>query len=214
MLAEDTFLYKTVISISPSLLRLLFSSCHIQVRHEAPLPKSQMIYAGWHSILPAFLYLGQDQKIATMVSRSRDGELITPVFKKLGFEVVRGSRHRGGIAALKNLLKILKQGYNVGLAVDGSRGPARKVQGGILYLAMRSGYPVVAVGIAYKNSLKLSTWDRMEVPLPFTKMGVVYGEPLYLPKKLTDEEFEKARLHLEKYLFYLNSKARRLVTHS
>jgi len=86
-----------------------------------------VIYAGWHSILPFILYFGRKVKMATMASLSDDGGLIAPTLNKLGFEVVRGSTGRGGVKALRGIFRLLKQGYNIGLPIDGSRGPARKV---------------------------------------------------------------------------------------
>ncbi len=175
------------------------------------MPKKKAIYVGWHSILPAFLYLGRTHHIATMVSRSRDGDLITPIFQKLRFQVVRGSRHKGSVSALKGMLKMIAKGYNVGLAIDGSRGPARKAQGGALFLAMYTGLPIVGVGVAYSHYLTLPTWDRMEIPLPFCQMGVVFSRPFYLPKKMDEEIFAKYRLLIEKHLFKIRKMAKELV---
>jgi len=203
--------HKVVITISPYLLRSWFATCRIKIKHEALLPEKQAIYVGWHSILPAFLYLGQTRHMATMVSRSRDGDLITPIFQKLGFQVVRGSRHKGGVSGLKGMLKMIAKGYNVGLAIDGSRGPARKVQGGALFLAMYTGLPIVGVGIAYSHCLTLPTWDRMEIPLPFCQIGVVFSRPFYLPKKMDEETFEKYRLLIERHLFKIRKMAKELI---
>ena len=202
--------HKASITIFPYLVQVWFATCRIKIKYEAPLSEKQAIYVGWHSILPAFLYLGRTRHMVTMVSQSRDGHLITPVFQKLGFQVVRGSRYKGSVSGLKSMLKMIAKGYNVGLAIDGSRGPARKVQGGALFLAMYTGLPIVGVGIAYSHCLTLPTWDQMEIPLPFCQMGVVFSRPFYLPKKMDEETFEKYRLLIENHLFKLRKMAKEL----
>jgi len=155
------------------------------------------------SMLPFILYFGRKVKVATMVSQSEDGGLIASIFEKLGFAVVRGSTGRGSVRALKQIYRLLKQGYNIGLPVDGSRGPARKVQGGTLFLAAHTGSPIIPMNTVYSHSLKFNSWDRMELPLPFSKVLVLYGAPIYVPKDVSEQEFEKLRQRLENILFRL-----------
>ena len=190
-------------SFVPLFIGFLYKTCRIKEKFLTSLPHSPVIYAGWHGILPSIFLLGRKRKIATIVSKSEDGELIAPVFKRFGFTIFRGSSHRGGISALKQLTKILKRGYDVGLAVDGSQGPLHKVQGGVLFLAMHSGYPIVPLNVVYKYSITLPSWDKMEIPIPFSSGIVVYGKPLYVSKSANKAEINKLALALERYLFYL-----------
>lgn len=189
----------------PPFLYGLYGSCKIEVRGEEYLKEvsGPVIYAGWHSGLPLILYFGRNLKMATMVSQSEDGELVAPLFERFGLEVVRGSTGKGGTSAIKQLYKLLKKGHNVGFAVDGSRGPARKVQGGTLFLAAHTGNPIIPINVVYSHSLKLNSWDKMELPLPFSKVLVLYGAPVYVPKDVSEQEFESIRSTLEKALFRL-----------
>ncbi len=201
---------KLVLPVSSHLINIWFKTCHIITKYETP-PPPQAIYVGWHSILPAFLYLGQKKNMATMVSKSKDGDLITPFFKRLGFEVVRGSRYKGSTSALKGMLRVIKKGLNVGLAIDGSRGPARKPQGGAVFLAMYTGLPLIGVSVAYSHYITLPTWDKMEIPLPFSKMGIVFGTPIFFPSKMGKKNFQKKLLFVEEYMFKIHHLAKNLV---
>lgn len=196
---------KLASSLAPLFIDFLYKTCRIKEKFLSSLPYSPVIYAGWHGILPGIFLLGRKRKIATIVSKSEDGELIVPAFKRFGFTVFRGSSHRGGIVALKQLANILKQGYDVGLAVDGSQGPLHKVQGGVLFLARHSGCPIVPLNVVYKYSITLPSWDKMEIPIPFSSGVVVYGKPLYVSKSANKAEINKLALELEKYLFYLGT---------
>ncbi len=189
----------------PSFLYALYGSCKIETRGEEYLKEisGPVIYAGWHGMLPFILYFGRKVKMATMVSQSEDGGLVAPVFERFGLEVVRGSSGKGGASAIKQLYKLLKKGHNVGFAVDGSRGPARKVQGGILFLARYSDSPIIPINAVYSHSLKFNSWDKMELPLPFSKVLLFYGPPIYVPKDVSEQEFEAIRLNLEKTLYQL-----------
>lgn len=189
----------------PPFLYALYGSCKIEARGEEYLEEvsGPVIYGGWHSMLPFSLYFYRNTKIATMASQSEDGGLIAPIFERLGFAVVRGSTGRGSVRALKQIYRLLKQGYNIGLPVDGSRGPARKVQGGTLFLAAHTGSPIIPMNTVYSHSLKFNSWDRMELPLPFSKVLILYGAPIYVPKDVSEQEFEKLRQKLENTLFRL-----------
>ncbi|HDD35605.1 MAG TPA: DUF374 domain-containing protein [Candidatus Desulfofervidus auxilii] len=200
---QNKYFKKWLVSFGFDILYWLYRTCDITLKKEAPLSNSPVIYAGWHGALPILPFIFKDKKIVTMASYSEDGELITSAFKKIGLEVIRGSTHRGGISALKNMLKVIKQGYSAGLAIDGSQGPVHKVQGGVIFLSMYSGYPLVPLNVYYQHSVKLPTWDKMEIPLPFTKVAIVFGKPFYVKKGISKKEFEIIRLKLENYLFYL-----------
>lgn len=163
------------------------------------------LYAHWHGDIPA-LSLGcrGDVKFCTMASQSRDGEIIARVLKGFGFEVCRGSSHRGGGTALLGMRKAFRAGHNLVLAVDGPKGPRHQVKAGIVALSQKEGASIV-VGIAdakYKIVFRKS-WDQMWFPLPFSPIVALFSEPIHLEPKLP---FEERRLHLERRMLELKQK--------
>jgi lysophospholipid acyltransferase (LPLAT)-like uncharacterized protein len=123
--------------------------------------------------------------------------------------VVRGSSSKGGAGGLKGLIDAVdKGGFNASLAVDGPRGPIFRVKPGILKLAQATGVPLVpgAASANFRHVFK-KAWNRSYLPLPFARGVIVYGEPIYVPKDLSDEAFETYRLKLETELLRLKAKA-------
>ncbi len=179
---------------------------HVDKQHDTDAIESSkaVIYAFWHGrfwLLP--LHLGHSG-ITVLVSRSRDGEVITRILGKLGHHAVRGSSSRGGREALTALESVLAGGDSVALTPDGPRGPRHRAQVGTVALAARTGCPVVPVGVAASPAWTLSSWDRFQIPKPRARGVVVFGEPLRVP---AGEELEPWRLRLETTLVELESRA-------
>jgi lysophospholipid acyltransferase (LPLAT)-like uncharacterized protein len=124
-----------------------------------------------------------------MISTSRDGEMQDRIFKRYGFNTVRGSTSaRGAVQATLALTKQLKAGAIVTLTPDGPRGPSRCAQPGIIYLAMKSGCPIVPAGISAAPRKLMRSWDRYMLPMPFARVAWIYGEPIYIPKDARSQE--------------------------
>ena len=156
-----------------------------------------MIYAIWHNQQLFLLYPYRGRKIASLISQSSDGEYIARCLPKFGMKAIRGSSSRGGARALIHLIQAAKDGYCPMLTPDGPRGPIYKVQHGILFLAKKTGLPIIPVGSALSHKIKVGSWDKMRVPLPFGKTALTYGKALYVK---TDEEIPQVALELEKEL--------------
>ena len=154
-------------------------------------------------LLPLALYGAFRERLATVVSLHGDGEIIAQILKRLGYRVVRGSsdegRYKGGSKALREILKLLGEGYLVAITVDGPKGPRCKVKEGILYASWFSKRPIYPVRIEVKG-LHLPTWDRFLVPFPFAEMKIRLGDPLWVEDKrklsVYREKLEKALLSL------------------
>jgi len=162
----------------------------------APNPK---LYAHWHGDELLLVAISIRKKMAIMASRSSDGELMKRVLTFLGFRVVRGSSSRGGAGGLKGLIDLMKTGnYHSSLAVDGPRGPIYQVKPGVLKLAQETGLPIIptATWCSHKFIFKKS-WNQCYLPMPFSKCIVWYGDPMLVPKGVTEEEFESLRKSLE-----------------
>ena len=145
-----------------------------------------IIWAIWHGqIIPSIAYYA-DSPAYTMASQSFDGELISRTLVKLGFpEPVRGSTSKGGRSALKKMMERVKaSGFGV-LTPDGPRGPRHVAQEGIVALAKTTGLPLVPVAFHCSWVIRLRSWDKTEIPLPFTRGVAVFGEPLYIDRKDT-----------------------------
>ena len=161
----------------------------------------------WHyGVFCAAVGSGQCPQIA-MSSSSRDGDFIARILKSMGVETVRGSRNRGGLGALKGLIKGVKRGLCPVLVADGSQGPARVAQGGGVLLASRTGIPIMPVAWSFKRYKVFRSWDRTVFPLPFSSMVELIGEPLQVPPKLDAEGLEEYRKKLEDQLNALYKEA-------
>jgi hypothetical protein len=113
-----------------------------------------------------------------LVSRSQDGQWAALVARWLGFGVVRGSSSRGAVSGAVALARRLIRGEAAAIAVDGPRGPGYQTGNAALRLARRAGVPLVPVVASCSRGLRLSTWDRMLIPAPFSTVSVCFGPPV------------------------------------
>jgi hypothetical protein len=152
------------------------------------------IIAAWHDqlLLIPRGYSGPGGQI--LISRSRDGELIARTIQYLGHHAVRGSSSRGGSSAFKQLLRLAKQPYDIGITPDGPRGPRHEMKDGVVQLARISGRAVVPVALVASRGHRFSSWDRFLLPYPFGRIVFSYGEPLYCGRDDDPEQF-KQQLH-------------------
>jgi lysophospholipid acyltransferase (LPLAT)-like uncharacterized protein len=162
----------------------------------------RVIFAVWHNRLFLFPYAMRrflpDRRGAGLVSSSRDGLMVSQVVTRFGFEVVQGSSSRKGASAMLQLAEILSHGRDVTITPDGPRGPVYEVSPGVIFLAQKTGAPVVAWGMEFSKCWRLKNWDRFIVPRPFSKVRIILGAPHRVEPTATDEEFEAERLRLQK----------------
>lgn len=154
----------------------------------------------------SYIYKNQDDAYV-MISQSRDGELISRFVGHMGINAIRGSSSKGGKAAFKNLARRLKQGCYVTITPDGPRGPRYKAQKGAIYLSKISGTPIVPATYNASRKKVFNSWDRFIFPLPFSRVVVIYGEPIIVPENADDEVIEEKRLEMEKKLNEITHRA-------
>lgn len=142
-----------------------------------------------------------------MASKSRDGELMARFLELCGARVVRGSSSRGGARALLEMARSITPDENAGLAVDGPRGPRHQVKEGILILALRANRPVLPIAIRIEKKWAFRSWDRMEIPRPFSRVTAFYDEPVPVPPSATPEELEALRLQIQNRLVALKGES-------
>ena len=126
-----------------------------------------------------------------LVSQSKDGEYISQVIHRLGMGTVRGSSSRGGVRALLQMAKLGRDGHSLAVTPDGPRGPRHVVQPGLLSIAARSGLPIVPLTSGARSAWRLGSWDRFEIPKPFTRLRVITGKPISIPSTASGELLER-----------------------
>jgi lysophospholipid acyltransferase (LPLAT)-like uncharacterized protein len=165
------------------------------------------IGALWHNrllVLPLILRRFFPQRHgAALISASRDGDLLADAVRRFGYDVVRGSSSRLGASAILQLTQVLAAGGDVVITPDGPRGPAYELGPGIIFLAQKSGAPVVPINLEYSRCWRLGSWDRFIVPRPFAKVRVLINGPHNVKSTTTPEEFEGERLVLQKAMMAL-----------
>jgi lysophospholipid acyltransferase (LPLAT)-like uncharacterized protein len=165
------------------------------------------IYAFWHEnlLLPACHYGRPD--IWVLVSQHADGELIAEACRHLGFGLVRGSTaRRGGVEAVRQMLRLGGAGH-FAITPDGPRGPRRHVQPGLIWLAARTGLPIVPIGIAFRRPWRLRSWDRFALPKPWSRATCVTFPPVRVPADLGKDGLEAQRRRVEEALLRATAEA-------
>ena len=164
------------------------------------------------SIVSPFNYRGR--KIVTMASASRDGEIVSQVLERCGFIPVRGSSSQGGAAALRAMVTYINthSGVLAGMAVDGPRGPARKVKQGTLKMARMTGAPIYMLRAWAKPKFLFKNWDRTMMPLPFSRLVFICSDPFVVPADADDEAIERYRQQLEQGMLELTERVEAFFT--
>ncbi len=146
-----------------------------------------------------------------VVSRHRDGESIARAVRHLGVATIRGSRTRGGAAALRASLRLLREGGYLGITPDGPRGPRMRVQPGIIALARLSGVPILPATYAVSRRKVAGSWDHFVIALPFSRGVYLWGQPIHVAADADEAAMERSRLLLEERLNALTADADRMV---
>jgi hypothetical protein len=172
-----------------------------------PEPERPVIYCLWHNRIPLALACYQfsrdrwrDEGMAAMISASRDGGLLTNIVQRFGVQPIRGSTSRRGPQALLEATTLLERNHSVVITPDGPRGPAYRIQEGIIQLAKITERPIIPVSTFTHWKIRLKSWDKLQIPLPFTRCDVNYGEPIWAPRDASDAELEDLRVKLEKIM--------------
>lgn len=168
------------------------------------------VIAFWHSKMFVGWYLNRNKKSAALVSKSKDGDLLTRILKNWKYEVARGSSHKGGKEALEMMIDFTSNGYSLCITPDGPTGPPHKMKAGCVITAKKTSVPLFLLGIGYSKKIKLKSWDKMEIPFPFSKVVVMFNEPIYIDKHLSYEETSNVISQAEQKLNELNYKAEKL----
>ena len=161
-------------------------------------PKKGLLYASWHRGLFFVIYWYRNQNVVSIASASEDGELAAQAAKRFGWIPVRGSSSRGGREAYRRMEALVSQGRKGGLVVDAPRGPRFVSKLGIIYLAKRTGLPIIPVIWSADRYWKLRSWDRAIIPKPFSRVVALFADKyILIPPDASRQECEQYRRQLD-----------------
>ncbi len=191
--------------LSANLIRLLGCTWRFRVidehfMHDARKHSKSLIFCFWHGRMLPLSYRYRGRSIHVLASEHADGELMGQTIRRLGFGHVRGSSTRGGVRAIRELVAKLDEGFDLGITVDGPKGPRFEAKAGPLEIAKLSGALVVPATTSSSSRWVFSSWDAFEFPKPFAAVAVRFGRPVSVPADADADELEKLRIELQEIL--------------
>jgi len=198
-----------VFSLVSATLRYRFHDPH---RFMTRKDVRQVIYCTWHNRLALSMKLyfnfglrhHQATGLAALVSASKDGAFLAAILERFGVQPVRGSSSRRGPQALLELTTWAERGYDLAITPDGPRGPRYVVQDGAMALAQVSGLPIVPASYQLRWKIQLKSWDKFQIPLPFSRCDVFTGRVINVPREISDAKREELRKELEAELLAIS----------
>jgi hypothetical protein len=191
---------------------LLCKSLKVVFRNKEVIDKLEKanrnyVLAFWHGQMLLSWYTHKGKNFTALISKSKDGDLLSKILKQWSYNVVRGSSNKGGNVALGVMVDYAKNGESVVLTPDGPRGPAHKMKAGAVITAKRSGVPLVFMAVGYRKKRVLKSWDNFEIPKFFSEAKIVYSDPLFVNPDLSFEDTSEIILKHEKLLNQLGIEA-------
>lgn len=201
-----------------TLLRGLLRTCRVEVREQesrtspyTPNQPARYLYCLWHDMIVLHTFAAPHYDLAALVSRHRDGGYLADAMNALGVRPVRGSSSKGGAEAVKEIVAEL-DGWHVAITPDGPRGPRRKVKPGILWLAARTGRPIVPTVGVCSNAWRIrGSWTDLTIPKPFSRVLMLGGPFLHVPADLDRDALPRYAEALETEMARLESLAARML---
>lgn len=200
-----TYLLKHSLDTLCKTLRISYKNK--KVIEELKKNNQHYVLAFWHGSMLLPWFLNRNNGFAALTSKSKDGDLLAKQLKHWKYKVVRGSSSKGGDVALGIMVDHAKNGYSIAITPDGPRGPENEFKAGAVITAKKSGVPVVLMGIGIKSKKKLNSWDKFQIPNPFTSVKVIYSDPIYVDSKLSYDETSKIIVECERKLKELQKEA-------
>ena len=200
-----------------AVLRAWMGLLDVRIGHDSDdvnlvLPGRRKIFLCWHENLLLPVWAFTRFRVASLVSRHRDGELIAQVLRMMRGSAVRGStshgRDKGGAAAVRELLRCGNANH-LAITTDGPRGPRRVVQAGAIYLASRSPMPLVPVGFGFDKTWRAGSWDRMALPRPLHRAICLFGRAIDVPDGLDRDGIEQYRTRVQEAMDEMQARAER-----
>ena len=193
LLITAPWLTRAVVSLDRVLIiRLIGPTLRVSVSREEgaqeTVEQRPLVASFWHACIIPATYICRNLGVRVMSSNSYDGEYMGRIIHKFGFVAVKGSSSRNAVRALLGLRRALGEGWSVAFTLDGPRGPRHKVKPGPVALGRSSGVPLTMFHAAVDKAWVLNSWDRMMIPMPFSKVLVRFGKLIRVPGDAGDEE--------------------------
>ncbi len=186
-------------------LRALMTTVQCKVTYHDPTVdpvhprcRGRYIFLSWHEYMLATVTTRGNCGMTVLASQHGDAAMMSHAARNLGWEIIHGSTTRGGLTALRSMMRANETHLN--FTPDGPRGPRRTVAPGAIFLASKLGMPVVCAAYAYDRPIRFNSWDRFAMPRPFSRLRGVIGPPVSVPSKLTRDTLEEYRLLIENQL--------------
>lgn len=213
MRINSPFLVKSVGRACGSAFWLLFRTLQKEVRTTVgacpydATGSQRYLYSVWHDSALLAAFGGRHTRTVALTSRHRDGSFVASVVGTLGVGTVRGSSGRRGQAAARKLIQVA-QTHDIVMTPDGPRGPRRTMSRGIVYLASRSGNPVVPTAFACSSAWEIpGSWTTQTIPKPFSRVALVAGDPISVPANLDRDAIEDYRQRLQSAMDVMQQRA-------
>lgn len=197
-----------IAAVGQWLIRAILCTLRFRIVDRAGLmaqpPIPPVLWAFWHNRLFVVPYLFEhfttNRPGAALTSASKDGELLAAILTRFGVRPIRGSSSRRGAVAWREMRRAVDGGSDVAITPDGPRGPRYRVNPGLVLLAQKTHVPVMPVRVVYSRSLRLKSWDRFMIPLPFARVDVIFDTPIDFGAVKDNAGFEAERIRLESRL--------------
>ena len=175
------------------IIRILYISNKKSFFIEKPSTKDPLIFAVWHGDLLMLPYLYKQYRkkpfAKVIISDHFDGKIISKTIKYFDLKTIKGSTRKGGVKALLDGIKALKEGYDIGITPDGPKGPRHTVHDGVIVMSKKSQTNIVAVKIKPTKYWEFNSWDKFKIPKPFGEIKY-YAKILNIKKLDIDEAKE------------------------
>lgn len=192
--AADLAFYLAISTIGRTLRWDVIGQEHLDTAGSVP------IYCLWHDRIFAGTYFLRDRGIVVITSQSRDGEYIARFLKRFGFGTIRGSSTRGGVRALVEMIREMRRGSPMAFTVDGPRGPRYEAKKGAVILAKKTANPMIAFSVECDRHWTVKSWDRLQIPVPFSRAKFILDAPIYVSADADEAEIEEKRNELQRSL--------------
>ena len=214
---RSPFLTKLVVAAFGRGTQLLFRTLRREIHVKTPgtnpyvaSGEERFLYSVWHDSMLLPIFGGRHTCSSALVSRHQDGSYVAGILKMVGVSSVRGSTKHGGASAVRQMMTTAKDRHIV-ITPDGPRGPRRKLQRGIVFLASHSGRAIVPTAYSCIRSWRIKgSWTDLMIPKPFTKVFLATAEPIYVPPNLSRQEVARYTAVVQDAMDRLNAEMDRM----